>query len=284
MITDVEYYLLKLSNEYREEMSKSMKSYYEKEVFEKLKNDILDKYEKKTYLKREAFIELFEQKIKYSFNPNSISYYIIEKRIRNRNIAEIKKANHALLHLKKKKRTTFIENGLYLRPDYLCLEEMKRLVCDGFIDSILFRMPTCDLMSALITNLKFKEAFYIYDLLLNYPKKARFNNPKIDNENIETMFTNLCSREECDFRFININDLFENVDEKMVEKLKGILNSSKITKIEQFLLNQGREVKEEDLIRIKSRMNIIASELEKKQLKKVLNTETKSAITKKKRM
>jgi len=284
MITDVEYYLLKLSNEYREEMSKSMKSYYEKEVFEKLKNDILDKYEKKTYLKREAFIELFEQKIKYSFNPNSISYYIIEKRIRNRNIAEIKKANHALLHLKKKKRTTFIENGLYLRPDYLCLEEMKKLVCDGFIDSILFRMPTCDLMSALITNLKFKEAFYIYDLLLNYPKKERFNNPKIDNDNIETMFTNLCSREECDFRFININDLFENVDEKMVEKLKGILNSSKITKIEQFLLNQGREVKEEDLIRIKSRMNIIASELEKKQLKKVLNTETKSAITKKKRM
>lgn len=284
MITDVEYYLLKLSNEYREEMSKSMKSYYEKEVFEKLKNDILDKYEKKTYLKREAFIELFEQKIKYSFNPNSISYYIIEKRIRNRNIAEIKKANHALLHLKKKKRTTFIENGLYLRPDYLCLEEMKKLVCDGFVDSILFRMPTCDLMSALITNLKFKEAFYIYDLLLNYPKKERFNNPKIDNDNIETMFTNLCSREECDFRFININDLFENVDEKMVEKLKGILNSSKITKIEQFLLNQGREVKEEDLIRIKSRMNIIASELEKKQLKKVLNTETKSAITKKKRM
>lgn len=284
MITDVEYYLLKLSNEYREEMSKSMKSYYEKEVFEKLKNDILDKYEKKTDLKREAFIELFEQKIKYSFNPNSISYYIIEKRIRNRNIAEIKKANHALLHLKKKKRTTFIENGLYLRPDYLCLEEMKKLVCDGFIDSILFRMPTCDLMSALITNLKFKEAFYIYDLLLNYPKKERFNNPKIDNDNIETMFTNLCSREECDFRFININDLFENVDEKMVEKLKGILNSSKITKIEQFLLNQGREVKEEDLIRIKSRMNIIASELEKKQLKKVLNTETKSAITKKKRM
>lgn len=284
MITDVEYYLLKLSNEYREEMSKSMKSYYEKEVFEKLKNDILDKYEKKTYLKREAFIELFEQKIKYSFNPNSISYYIIEKRIRNRNIAEIKKANHALLHLKKKKRTTFIENGLYLRPDYLCLEEMKKLVCDGFIDSILFRMPTCDLMSALITNLKFKEAFYIYDLLLNYPKKERFNNPKIDNDNIETMFTKLCSREECDFRFININDLFENVDEKMVEKLKGILNSSKITKIEQFLLNQGREVKEEDLIRIKSRMNIIASELEKKQLKKVLNTETKSAITKKKRM
>lgn len=284
MITDVEYYLLKLSNEYREEMSKSMKSYYEKEVFEKLKNDILDKYEKKTYLKREAFIELFEQKIKYSFNPNSISYYIIEKRIRNRNIAEIKKANHALLHLKKKKRTTFIENGLYLRPDYLCLEEMKKLVCDGFIDSILFRMPTCDLMSALITNLKFKEAFYIYDLLLNYPKKERFNNPTIDNDNLETMFTNLCSREECDFRFIDINDLFENVDEKMVEKLKGILNSSKITKIEQFLLNQGREVKEEDLIRIKSRMNIIASELEKKQLKKVLNTETKSAITKKKRM
>lgn len=284
MITDVEYYLLKLSNEYREEMSKSMKSYYEKEVFEKLKNDILDKYEKKTYLKREAFIELFEQKIKYSFNPNSISYYIIEKRIRNRNIAEIKKANHALLHLKKKKRTTFIENGLYLRPDYLCLEEMKKLVGDGFIDSILFRMPTCDLMSALITNLKFKEAFYIYDLLLNYPKKERFNKPTIDNDNLETMFTNLCSREECDFRFIDINDLFENVDEKMVEKLKGILNSSKITKIEQFLLNQGREMKEENLIRIKSRMNIIASELEKKQLKKVLNTETKPAITKKKRM
>ena len=161
---------------------------------------------------------------------------------------------------------------------------MKKLVSDGFIDSILFRMPTCDLMSALITNLKFKEAFYIYDLLLNYPNKERFNEPKINDDNLETMFINLCSRKECDFRFIDINDLFENADEQMIEKLKGILNSSEIKKIEQFLLNQGREMKEENLIRIKSRMNIIASELEKKQLKKVLNTETKPAITKKKRM
>jgi len=284
MITDVEYYLLKLSNDYRKEMSQSMKSHYEKEVFENLKNDILDKYEQKTYLKREAFIELFEKKMKCSFDPNWISYYIIEKRIRNRNIAEIKKANQTLLILKKKKRCAFIENGLYLRPDHLYLEEMKKLVSDGFIDSILFRMPTCDLMSALITNLKFKEAFYIYDLLLNYPNKERFNEPKINDDNLETMFINLCSRKECDFRFIDINDLFENADEQMIEKLKGILNSSEIKKIEQFLLNQGREVKEEDLIRIKSRMNIIASELEKKQLKKVLNTETKSVITKKRRM
>lgn len=284
MITDVEYYLLKLSNEYREEMSKGMKSYYEKEVFEKLKNDILDKYEQKTYLKREAFIELFEKKMKCSFGPNWISYYIIEKRIRNRNIAEIKKANHALLHLKKKKKTAFIENRLYLRPDYLYLEEMQKLVSDGFIDSILFRMPTCDLMSALVTNLKFKEAFYIYELLLNYPNKERFNDSTITDDNLETMFTNLCSREERDFQFIDINDLFENTNGKMIEKLKGILNSSEIKKIEQFLLNQGREVKEEDLIRIKSRMSIIASELEKKQLKKVLNTETKSVITKKRRM
>lgn len=284
MITDVKYYLLKLSNEYREEMSKGMKSYYEKEVFEKLKNDILDKYEQKTYLKREAFIELFEKEMKFSFNPNWISYYIIEKRIRNRNIAEIKKANHTLLHLKNKKRSAFIQNGLYLRPDYLCLEEMKKLVSDGFIDSILFRIPTCDLMSALITNLKFKEAFYVYDLLFNYPNKERFNDPQINDDNLEAMFTNLCGREESDFRFIDINDLFENTNEKMVEKLKDILNSSTIIKIEQFLLNQGREFKEEELIRIKSRMNIIASELEKKQLKKALNIETKSVITKKRRM
>lgn len=284
MITDVEYYLLKLSNEYREEMSKGMKSYYEKEVFEKLKNDILDKYEQKTYLKREAFIELFEKKMKYSFEPNWISYYIIEKRIRNRNISEIKKANHTLLHLKKKKRSAFIQNGLYLRPDHLCLEEMKKLVSDGFIDSILFRMPTCDLMSALITNLRFKEAFYIYDLLLNYPNKERFNEPKINDDNLETMFTNLCSREECDFRFIDINDLFENVDEKMIEKLKGILKNSNFEKIFNLLENQGVEATEEKITITHTRMNIIASELEKRQLKKFLTPENKSVITKKRRI